>query len=87
MLTHSLDDVLIECSLGSSSSIQFLIDSGADVNIVCGQDWECLKRELNSGKAKIKMVEMPSRGIQAYGSTAPMMMRMLVQSQNNCNER
>lgn len=54
--------------MGSSSPIRFLIDSGADVNIVGGQDWEHLKREVSSGKAKLTMVELPKRGIHAYGS-------------------
>lgn len=49
-----------------------MIDSGADVNIVGGQDWENLKREFNSGKAILKMVKLPNKGIHAYGSKESM---------------
>lgn len=63
---------MIDCSLGSASSIRFLIDSGADVNIVCGKDWDCLKREFESGVAKLEMVNKMDKGIHAYGSKDPL---------------
>ncbi|XP_065079207.1 uncharacterized protein K02A2.6-like [Ochlerotatus camptorhynchus] len=76
----SLENTLISCSLESSSPICFLIDSGADVNIVGGQDWEHLKREFDSGKAKLKMVELPKGGIHAYGSKDSMVVECSFQA-------
>lgn len=64
----SLEDVLIDCSLGSASSIRFLIDSGADVNIVCGRDWDRIEHEFKSGAANFEMVNEISNRIHAYGS-------------------
>lgn len=63
---------MIDCSLGSSSPIRFLIDSGADVNIVCGTDWDRIKHEFKTGKAKLEPVDIINRGIHAYGSKEPL---------------
>ncbi|XP_062537601.1 uncharacterized protein LOC134205909 [Armigeres subalbatus] len=68
----SLDDVLIDCSVGSSSPISFLIDSGADANIIGGKDWEQLERETRQGVATIEMIGRNSRNkFHAYGSQDP----------------
>ncbi|XP_055619507.1 uncharacterized protein K02A2.6-like [Toxorhynchites rutilus septentrionalis] len=67
----SLEDALISCSVGSSSPIRFLIDSGADVNVIGGNDWERLQVEFNLGKAKFEIIKLPSSGIHAYGCKDP----------------
>lgn len=65
---------MIDCSLGSASPIRFLIDSGADVNVVCGNDWDRIEREFNSGMAKLEIVSKMDKGIiHAYGSKAPLL--------------
>lgn len=63
---------MIDCSLGSSSPIRFLIHSGADVNVVCGKDWDRIKHEFKAGKAKLETVDIVNRGIHAYGSREPL---------------
>lgn len=63
---------MINCSLGSASLISFLIDSGADVNVVCGNDWDRIERDFESGKAKLEMVNKKNKGILAYGSKEPL---------------
>ena len=64
---------MVDCSIGSSTSIRFLIDSGADVNVIGGQDWEKLEREARAGLAKIEMLgSSSSNKLHAYGSHEPM---------------
>ncbi|XP_055537572.1 uncharacterized protein LOC129725594 [Wyeomyia smithii] len=50
----SLQDVLIKCNVGHSQPIEFMIDSGSDVNILCGKDWDVLKHESELGTAKFE---------------------------------
>lgn len=63
---------MIDCSIGSGSPIRFLIDSGADVNVIGGKDWVSLERELQSGLAKLEIIQRPQKGLHAYASTKPM---------------
>lgn len=59
--------------MGSSGPIQFLIDSGADVNVVGGSDWKNLQKEYESGTAKLEPIEISSnRGLRAYATSVPM---------------
>lgn len=72
-----LEDVLIDCCLGSSSApsspIRFLIDSGADVNVVGGSDWQSLKKEYESGLVSLEPIHIGSkRVLRAYAANAPM---------------
>ncbi|XP_062541995.1 uncharacterized protein K02A2.6-like [Armigeres subalbatus] len=68
----SLNDVLVDCSIGSSSPITFMIDSGADVNVIGGNDWTRLKRAFHGGHAKLHPVPVPSANeLHAYGSRKP----------------
>ncbi|XP_062538745.1 uncharacterized protein LOC134207021 [Armigeres subalbatus] len=68
----SLTDVLIECRIGSSHPIKFLIDSGADVNIIGGQDWVQLKRQFHAGKAVLQPIELSTiNDLRAYASDKP----------------
>lgn len=65
--------MLIECRIGSSNPIQFLIDSGADVNVVGGSDWKRLQEEYISETAKLESIEISSnRGLKAYATSVPM---------------
>lgn len=69
----SIEDVLIDCHLGSSSPIRFLIDSGADVNVVGGKDWHSLKKEHDSGLIELEPITIKSdRALRAYATSAPM---------------
>lgn len=69
----SLQDVLVDCRVGSSCPIKFLIDSGADVNVLGGTDWDLLKQQQQAGRAKLVPLEKPTnRNLQAYASDKPM---------------
>lgn len=80
---------MINCSLGCSSPINFLIDSGADVNIVSGNDWIKLEQEFTSGKAILKMIGNSNKGIHAYGSKTPMVVERIFEAEimvSECNK-
>ncbi|XP_062542266.1 uncharacterized protein K02A2.6-like [Armigeres subalbatus] len=69
----SLEDVLIDCRVGSSNPLKFLIDSGADVNVVGGHDWQYLKNEFESGSVELKPIAINSNiGLRAYAASVPM---------------
>ncbi|XP_062538803.1 uncharacterized protein K02A2.6-like [Armigeres subalbatus] len=71
--TLSLQDVLIDCCLGSSAPIQFMIDSGADVNVIGECDWKRLSQDYSSGRAAIKPIELANdKSLLGYGSGHPM---------------
>ncbi|XP_055591507.1 uncharacterized protein K02A2.6-like [Uranotaenia lowii] len=68
----SLNDVLIKCSVGSSNPIEFLIDSGADVNILAGKDWVCLKSQFDQGQVELQLVDHSQyNDLRAYASNTP----------------
>lgn len=72
MNTISLTDTLIDCRVGSSKPIRFLIDSGADVNTIGGDDWKTLENEFQSGNAKLKLIQVSNEGgLQSYASSKP----------------
>ncbi|XP_062713807.1 uncharacterized protein K02A2.6-like [Aedes albopictus] len=74
----TLQDVLIDCTVGSSSAIRFLIDSGADANIIGGKDWERLEQEARSGKAILEMMgSTSSNRLHAYGMREPMVVECI----------
>lgn len=52
-----MSDAIVRCRLGSSAPYEFLVDSGADVNIVGGYDWASLERELRTGMAKLEPID------------------------------
>ncbi|XP_062554723.1 uncharacterized protein LOC134219852 isoform X2 [Armigeres subalbatus] len=68
----TLQDIMVECSIGSSSPIRFLIDSGADANIIGGKDWHRLNEEFKSGLAKLEMIGSTHNLLHAYGNQKPM---------------
>nr|XP_029721537.1 uncharacterized protein LOC115262791 [Aedes albopictus] len=65
----SFGDVLVNCRLGSSTPICFLIDSGADVNIIGGSDWEVLKREYHQKVAGSYPVRRTNLCLRAHRAT------------------
>lgn len=67
-----LEDALVECSIGSANPTSFLIDSGADVNVIGGRDWSLLKREYQAGHAKLQIIQQPHKSLRAYASAKPM---------------
>lgn len=68
-----LRDVLVDCRLGSSSAICFLIDSGADVNIIGGSDWEILRREYHRKTAQLDPINVHAgKELRAFGSDQPL---------------
>ncbi|XP_062557035.1 uncharacterized protein K02A2.6-like [Armigeres subalbatus] len=72
----SLQDVLVDCRIGSSCPIKFLIDSGADVNVVGGADWQKLKEQVSLGKATL--VQNPTvhgTNLCAYATNKPMQVK------------
>lgn len=49
-----------------------MIDSGADVNVIGGNDWKLLKREFHEGRAELHPVDpSTSNGLHAYGAKEP----------------
>ncbi|XP_055614742.1 uncharacterized protein K02A2.6-like [Uranotaenia lowii] len=71
----SLDDVLIECSLGCSEPIEFLIDSGADVNVIAGKDWARLKSQSDESLVDLRMIDHSQfRELRAYATETPLVM-------------
>lgn len=69
----SLEDVLVECRIGSSSPIKLLIDSGADVNVIGGADWVVLERQFKLGTATLDFsTASPKANLRAYATIEPM---------------
>ncbi|XP_058456358.1 uncharacterized protein LOC131433780 [Malaya genurostris] len=65
----SIDDVLVDCRLGSSLPITFMIDSGSDVNIIGGSDWAKLKKQLQEKKIVLNRTKLPeNRELHAYAT-------------------
>ncbi|KAL1401810.1 hypothetical protein pipiens_006357, partial [Culex pipiens pipiens] len=85
--TLSLSDVLFDCSVGSSEPIKFMVDSGADVNIIGGADWERLRRDADCGRASIRAVK-PSRtaSLIAYASKEPLKVEMILEAEDTSSE-
>ncbi|XP_055633129.1 uncharacterized protein LOC129773540 [Toxorhynchites rutilus septentrionalis] len=78
----SLEDVLVNCRLGASRPIEFLIDSGADVNVIGGSDWSHLKQEFESGQVKLKFVENPGMiNLHAYGSQSSLIVDCMFEAE------
>lgn len=71
-----MSDAIVRCRLGSSAPYEFLVDSGADVNIVGGYDWASLERELRTGMAKLEPIDpIEIKELRAYASETPMVVR------------
>ncbi|XP_055632948.1 uncharacterized protein K02A2.6-like [Toxorhynchites rutilus septentrionalis] len=69
----SLSDVLLNCYVGSSKPISFLIDSGADVNVIGGSDWESLEMQVRYGSANLEFTECTVHpDLRAYAADLPM---------------
>lgn len=69
----TIEDVLVDCHVGSSKPITFLIDSGSDVNIIGGSDWEKLSEQSCSGLAHLRPISLPeNQELRAYAVRTPM---------------
>lgn len=69
----SLQDVLVDCRIGSSHPIKFLIDSGSDANVVGGADWSVLEKQFERGEIELTPAKCTNdRNLQAYASNKPM---------------
>ncbi|XP_062713419.1 uncharacterized protein LOC134290321 [Aedes albopictus] len=68
----TLEDALVDCCIGSARPISFLIDSGADVNVIGGEDWVHLKQDYDSGFAQLQIIQQPNKSLHAYASAKPM---------------
>ncbi|XP_053691364.1 uncharacterized protein K02A2.6-like [Sabethes cyaneus] len=69
----SFEDVLVDCTVGSSSKIKFLIDSGADSNVIGGDDWRQLEKQLEAGTVALVPIEISrERSLRAYAADKPM---------------
>ncbi|XP_058814309.1 uncharacterized protein LOC131678289 [Topomyia yanbarensis] len=69
----SLSDVLVECRLGSSNPIRMLIDSGADINVIGGDDWKVLKKEYHLKIAQLEPIHCSgNKELRGYASNNPM---------------
>lgn len=69
----SLSDVLVNCCVGSSEPISFLIDSGADANVIGGKDWECLETQVKNGSVHLEFADrMVYPHLKAYAADQPM---------------
>ncbi|XP_065087250.1 uncharacterized protein K02A2.6-like [Ochlerotatus camptorhynchus] len=70
----SLGDVMVDCTVGSSNPIRFLIDSGADANVIGGDDWRNLQEQSQTGWARIDYIQLPgNRDLRGYGADKPML--------------
>ncbi|XP_062554333.1 uncharacterized protein LOC134219573 [Armigeres subalbatus] len=68
----TLEQALIDCQIGYSTPIRFLIDSGADANIIGGKDWSKLKEEFSSGCADLEPMELSfNNDLRSYASSNP----------------
>lgn len=67
-----MEDAIVDCSIGSANPISFLIDSGADVNVIGGRDWIHLKRDYYAGLAKLQLSQQLPKSLRAYASAKPM---------------
>lgn len=72
----TIEDVLVDCRVGSSSPISFLIDSGSDANIVGGSDWAKLCAQSRKGLVNLVSLTLPeNQEIRAYAVKTPMTVR------------
>lgn len=71
----SLADTLIDCRVGSSYPIRFLINSVSDVNTIGGDDWTHLKHEYQSGNAHLEPLDLSTGNLRSYASSKPISMQ------------
>lgn len=63
----------IMCSLGGSVPAPFIIDSGADVNLLSEEHWSALKRQHDNGGATLYRISATSsKRITAYAGKSPL---------------
>lgn len=63
---------LVLCTVGYSSPVMMLVDSGSDWNLISQDDWKKLKRERREGKVVLYgLKEKPGEFARAYAAPAP----------------
>lgn len=68
-----LEDAIVTCSLGGSPIMDFLIDSGSEINVLSEEHWELLKRDYDAGDSVIYDIETGStKRILAYAGSLPL---------------
>lgn len=69
----SLQSAIIGCSLGGSPITDFLIDSGADVNVLSEADWRQLELDYEKGESILyDVTKKCSKAILAFASVKPL---------------
>ncbi|XP_058837572.1 uncharacterized protein LOC131693626 [Topomyia yanbarensis] len=69
----SISDVLVNCCVGSSEPISFLIDSGADANVIGGDDWALLEKQIRNDSVHLEFTDcMIHPDLRAYAADQPM---------------
>lgn len=59
--------------MGSSEPISFLIDSGADVNVIGGKDWGSLETQVENGSVYLDFTDCTVHpNLKAYAADSPM---------------
>lgn len=76
--------MLVKCRLDSSCPIEFLIDSGADVNVIGGRDWDKLLRDAEDGLVTMEKIKLSNSSIlRAYASEQPMQIQCAFRAKLN----
>lgn len=66
-------DVLVDCKIGSSRPIRFLIDTGADANIIGGKDWLQLRCDSEKGQVVFSGLKVSGgASLRAYAAENPL---------------
>lgn len=64
---------MVNCIIASSYPMRFLIDSGADVNVIGGDDWNKLEEACRSGSILLEPIESSTNsGLRGYATVKPM---------------
>lgn len=72
----------MNCRVGKSNPICFLIDSGADVNIIGGSDWEALKKQCHQGLANLYPIDCAQKHeLRAYATQNPMQVQCVFRAE------
>lgn len=78
---HRDERATVECSVGDSPLMEFLIDSGAEINVLSEAAWELLEADFEAGHSIIYDVEASSKKrIMAYASSVPLQVRRTFQA-------
>lgn len=61
---------LVTCIVAGHSAIEFMIDSGAELNVLTESDWSLIKRGLDMGQSELFDIDtQPRINVRAYATT------------------